>query len=47
MAPIIFYDTVNLSWWKRCLTYIRQLKEFIISLFSSSRPQESLTEADL
>lgn len=47
MAPIILYYTVNLSWWKRCLTYIRQLKEFIISPFSSSRPQESLTEADL
>lgn len=47
MAPIILYYTVNLSWWKCCLTHIRQLKEFIISVFSSSRPQESLTEAEL
>lgn len=47
MAPITLYDTVNLSRWKCCLTYIRPFKEFIISVFSSSRPQESLTEADL
>lgn len=47
MAIIILYYTVNLSCWERCLTYIRQFKDFNILVFSSSRPQDSLTEAEL
>lgn len=43
MALIILYYTVNFSW----RTCIHQFKQFIISVFSSCRPQESLTEADL
>lgn len=47
MALIILYFTANLSWRKFRLTYIGPLKESMISGFSSCRPQESLTEADL